>query len=93
MHQVEEIDNNIPMLTRAGVTLSKYRSQMAWRRNKVRELLARGYHQHEIATTLHISQPTASRDIYYIQKEIRRSTENYGEHLYEVYRNNLLGLD
>ncbi len=81
------------MVTRAGVTLSKYRNQMAWRRNKVKELLARGYHQHEIASTLHISQPTISRDIHYIQKEIRKSTGNYGERLFEVYRNNLLGLD
>ena len=78
---------------RAGVTLSKYRNRMVWRRNKVRELLARGYHQDEIANTLHISQPPISRDIHYIQKEIRKSTENYGKHLFEVYRNNLQGLD
>ncbi len=42
---------------------------------------------------MHISQPTISRDIHYIQKEIRKNTENYGEHLFEVYRNNLQGLD
>ncbi len=92
VHQVEN-DNNIPILTRAGVTLSKYRNQMAWRRNKVRELLARGYHQDEIANTLHISQPTISRDIHYIQMEMRKSAENYDKHRFEVYRNNLLGLD
>jgi predicted transcriptional regulator len=92
-HQVEEVDNNIPAVTRAGVTLSKYRNQIAWRRNKVKELLARGYHQHEIASTLHISQPTISRDIHYIQTEMRKSAENYGRHRFEVYRNNLLGLD
>ena len=73
--------------------LSKYRNQMAWRRNKVKELLARGYHQHEIANTLHISQPTISRDIHYIQLETRKSAENYDKHRFEVYRNNLLGLD
>ena len=78
---------------RAGVTLSKYRNRMVWRRNKVRELLARGYHQDEIAHTLHIGQPTISRDIHYIRKEIRKNSENYGEHLFEVYRNNLQGLD
>jgi predicted transcriptional regulator len=78
---------------RSDVTLSKYRNQMAWRRNKVKELLTRGYAQHEIANTLHISQPTISRDIHYIQKEIRKSSENYGEHLFEVYRSTLLGLD
>ena len=91
--QFEEADNIPENITRAGFTLNKYQNQMAWRRNKVTELLARGYGQHEIANTLHISQPTISRDIHYIQKEIHKSTENYGEHLFEVYRNNLLGLD
>jgi predicted transcriptional regulator len=93
VHQVEEVDNNNPIVSRAGITLSKYRNQMAWRRNKVKELLARGYHQYDIANTLQISQPTISRDIHYIQKEIRKNTENYGEHLFEVYRNNLQGID
>ena len=90
--QLEEYSDNRDN-ARAGVTLSKYRNQMAWRRNKVRELLARGYHQDEIANTLHISQPTISRDIHYIQREIRKNTENFGEHLFQVYRNNLQGLD
>jgi predicted transcriptional regulator len=93
LHQVEEIDNNTPIVVRAGVTLSKYRNQMAWRRNKVKEPLALGYHLYEIANILHISQPTISRDIHYIQKEMRKSAENYNKHKFEVYRNNLLGLD
>jgi predicted transcriptional regulator len=93
IHQVDEVDNNVPIVTRAGVTLSKYRNQMAWRRNKVRELLARGYQQYDIANTLHISQPTISRDIHYIHSEMRKSAENYDKHRFEVYRNNLLGLD
>lgn len=79
--------------SRSGLTLNKYRNQLAWRRNKVKELLVRGYAQYEIANLLHISQPTISRDIHYIQKEIRKSTENYGEHLFEIYRNTMLGLD
>jgi predicted transcriptional regulator len=93
IHEVEEVDNNVPTVSRAGVTLSKYRSQMAWRRNKVKELLARGYHQYDIASTLHISQPTISRDIHYIQSEMRKNAENYDKHRFEVYRNSLLGLD
>jgi predicted transcriptional regulator len=88
-----EYDDSSPENTRAGVTLSKYRNQRAWRRNRVRELLARGYHQDEIANTLHISQPTISRDIHYIQKEMCKTAENYDEHRFEVYRSNLLGLD
>ena len=84
----EDNQNN----SRSGVTLNKYRNQIAWRRNKVKELLTRGYTQYEIASLLHISQPTISRDIHYIQKEIRKSAENYGEHLFEIYRNTMLGL-
>jgi predicted transcriptional regulator len=91
--QFEEVDNIPENTTRAGVALSKYRNQMAWRRNKVKELLARGYRQPDIANTLRISQPTISRDIHYIQKEMRKNAENYDKHRFEVYRNNLLGLD
>ena len=79
--------------SRTGKTLNKYRKQMAWRRNKVRELLTRGYAQYEIANTLHISQPTISRDVHYIQKEIEKNKRNYGERLFEVYHNSLQGLD
>ncbi len=93
IREVEEADNNVPIIRRAGVTLSKYRNQVAWRRNKVKELLARGYRQYDIANTLHISQPTVSRDIHYIQIEMRKSAGNYDKHRFEVYRNNLLGLD
>jgi DNA-binding NarL/FixJ family response regulator len=57
---------------RSGVILREYKRQMAWRRSKVKELLARGYSQHDIGNTLHISQPTISRDIHYVQKEIRK---------------------
>jgi translation elongation factor EF-4 len=42
---------------------------------------------------LHISQPTILRDIHYVQKEICKSAENHDKHRFEVYRNNLLGLD
>jgi predicted transcriptional regulator len=71
----------------------KSKNPREYHRNKVKELLTRGYAQYEIATLLHISQPTISRDIHYIQKEIRKSAENYSEHLFEIYRNTLLGLD
>jgi predicted transcriptional regulator len=93
LHHVEGVNNNVPVVTRAGVKLSKYRNQMAWRRNKVKELLARGYRQYDIASTLHISQPTISRDIHYIKKEMQKNAENHDKHQFEVYRNALLGLD
>ena len=49
--------------------------------------------QYEIANTLHINQPTISRNIHSIQKEIHKSKENYGERLFKIYQNSLLGLD
>ena len=45
---------------------------MAWRRNKVREMLTRGYSQYEIANRLRINQPMILRDMYYIQKTTTR---------------------
>ena len=89
----EDKDTSAASISRTGKTLNKYRKQMAWRRNKVRELLTRGYGQYEIANTLHISQPTISRDIHYIQKEIEKNKRNYGDRLFEVYHNSLQGFD
>lgn len=54
---------------RIEITHKKYRKQIDWRRNKVRELLIRGYSQYEISNTLHLSQPTISRDIDFIRKQ------------------------
>ena len=54
---------------RAEITYKKYRKQIDWRRNKVRELRIRGYSQYEISNTLHLSQPTVSRDIGFIRKQ------------------------
>jgi predicted transcriptional regulator len=54
---------------RANITAKKYRKQIDWRRNKVRELLIRGYSQYEISNILHISQPTISRDINFVRNQ------------------------
>ena len=62
---MEEVTKN----PRAEITHKKYRKQIDWRRNKVRELLIRGYSQYEISNTLHLSQPTISRDIDFIRKQ------------------------
>jgi predicted transcriptional regulator len=87
------LDENNQHNPRAGIKLNRYRNQISWRRNKVKDLLTRGYAQYEIANTLHISQPTISKDIHHIQREIQKNSDNYGEHLFEIYRNTLLGLD
>jgi predicted transcriptional regulator len=86
-------ENDVFIEKRAGMTMTKYRNQMAWRRNKVRELLARGYAQYEISNTLHISQPTISRDIHYLKKERFKTERDYGERLFSTYDSNLLGYE
>jgi predicted transcriptional regulator len=78
---------------RAEITHKKYRKQIDWRRNKVRELLIRGYNQYEISNTLRISQPTVSRDIHYIQAQIQKSNKHYGNELFQAYHNTLAGLN
>jgi predicted transcriptional regulator len=78
---------------RAHLTAKKYRKQIEWRRNKVRELLIRGHNQYEISNTLRISQPTVSREINYIQAQIQKRNKHYGNELFQVYHNTLAGLN
>ena len=51
--------------------MNKYKKQMDWRRNKVRDLFFRGYSQYEISNTLHISQSTISRDINFMKNKTK----------------------
>ena len=69
----------------AGTTLKKYKRQMDWRRNKVRDLFSRGYSQFEISNMLHISQSTISRDINYMQNKITKKGVDPDDLLYEEY--------
>ena len=62
--QDKEIENPIDINK-----LKNNKKQIEWRRNKVRQLLLRGHSQSEISRTLHISQPTISRDIDYIKSK------------------------
>jgi predicted transcriptional regulator len=55
---------------RAEITHKKYQKQIDWRRNKVRELLIRGYSQYEMSNTLHMSQPAISRDIDLLENRL-----------------------
>jgi predicted transcriptional regulator len=83
--------NNSP---RANVTAKKYQKQIDWRRNKVRELLIRGYSQYEISNTLHISQPTISRDIDFIRNTSSSAakTKVLGHLYYYELQNGLDGI-
>jgi predicted transcriptional regulator len=40
-----------------------------WRRNKVQQLLVRGYSQWDVAEELQIDQSTVSRDIQYLRQQ------------------------
>jgi predicted transcriptional regulator len=64
---LEDFPTTTQMNPRAEITHKKYQKQIDWRRNKVRELLIRGYSQYEISNSLHLSQPTISRDIDFIR--------------------------
>jgi predicted transcriptional regulator len=77
---------------RANITHRKYQKQIEWRRNKVRELLIRGYSQYEISSILHISQPTISRDINNIYEQKNKRQKRYGSELFLELQNSLAGL-
>lgn len=77
---------------RADISAKKYRQQIEWRRNKVKEMLIRGYSQYEISSTLRISQPTISRDINHIYQEKKKRQKKHGNELFLELRNTLAGL-
>ena len=58
----------------------------------MRELLIRGYSQYEISNTLHISQPTISRDIGFIRKQ-NTSAEKRKNLAYRYYYEQQNALD
>ena len=76
-----------------GNNLKNSKKQIEWRRNKVRQLLLRGNTQPEISRTLHISQPTISRDIDYIRSKYITNSKNTVKRLSEEYINISLGID
>jgi predicted transcriptional regulator len=82
-----QIDN-----PRADTSHKKYQKQIEWRRNKVKELLIRGYSQYEISNSLHISQPTISRDINSIYQDKKKRQQKYGDELFLDVQNTLAGL-
>jgi predicted transcriptional regulator len=86
--QDKEIEN-----LKDGNNLKNNKKQIEWRRNKVSQLLLRGNSQSEISRTLHISQPTISRDIDYIKSRYITNSKNTYRRLSEEYINISLGID
>jgi predicted transcriptional regulator len=57
-----------------------------WGRNKVQQLLVRGYSQWDIADELQIDQSTVSRDIQCLRQQAQ---ENLKSHIQESYPRNI----
>lgn len=53
------------------------KDNVQWRRNKVQELLVKGYNHYEIASTLQISRPTITRDIQYLSLCAKQNIKKY----------------
>src|SRR5205823_14649960 len=74
-------------------TKMSQKDKIEWRRNKVQELLVKGYNHYEIASTLQISRPTITRDIQYLSLCAKQNIRKYiDERLPEEYEKCLVGL-
>jgi predicted transcriptional regulator len=86
------LPRNVEINSRARISKQKYLKQIEWRRNKVRDLLIRGYSQTEISDILHISQPTISRDINRIYQDRKKRQQRFGNEFFLNLQNTLAGL-
>jgi hypothetical protein len=56
--------------------MSQKKDKIQWCRNKVQELLVKGYNHYEIASTLQISRPTITRDIQYLSECAKQTSKD-----------------
>jgi predicted transcriptional regulator len=79
---------------RSGNSEVQYNKQIQWRRNKVRELLVKGYSEYNIASELKVSQSTVSRDIVYLRQQDRENLQKHiQERLPQEYENCMTGIN
>jgi hypothetical protein len=65
-----------------------------WRRNKVQQLLVRGYSQWDVAEELQIDQSTVSRDIQYLRQQAQENLQKHiQQKLPEEYQRCLIGMN
>jgi predicted transcriptional regulator len=65
-----------------------------WRRNKVQQLLVRGYSQWDVAEELQIDQSTLSRDIHYLRHQAQANLHKHiQQKLPEEYQRCLTGMN
>lgn len=79
----QDLQKSFSKNPRFNLTAKKYKKQVSWRRQKVKELLFKGYTQQEIISKLHMSQSTISRDISYIHDHQESEIQDYGKLLFE----------
>jgi predicted transcriptional regulator len=64
-----------------------------WRRNKVLELSSQGFTQSDIATVLHVTQPTVNKDLAHIRREAQESLHKHiHETVPEEYQKCMVGM-
>jgi hypothetical protein len=65
-----------------------------WRRNKVQQLLVRGYSQWDVAEELQIDQSTVSRDVQYLRQNAQENLQKHiQQKLPEEYQRCLTGMN
>jgi hypothetical protein len=65
-----------------------------WRRNKVQQLLVRGYSQWDVAEELQIDQSTVSRDVQYLRQNAQANLQKHiQQKLPEEYQRCLTGMN
>jgi predicted transcriptional regulator len=65
-----------------------------WRRNKVQQLLVRGYSQRDVAEELQIDQSTVSRDVQYLRQQAQANLQKHiQQKLPEEYQRCLTGMN
>ncbi|MGD9673458.1 MAG: hypothetical protein AB7U98_08265 [Candidatus Nitrosocosmicus sp.] len=74
-----------PINLRANLSKQKYQKQIDWRRDKVKELLFKGYNQQEIVSILHVSQSTISRDIAILHVHQEKEINDYGKLIFGIH--------
>jgi predicted transcriptional regulator len=73
---------------------NKKGKMMDWRRNKVQQLLVRGYSQWDVAEELQIDQSTLSRDIHYLRHQAQANLHKHiQQKLPEEYQRCLTGMN
>jgi hypothetical protein len=72
---------------------NKQKDKIEWRRDKVEQLLVKGYNHYEISGILKIPRQTITRDVQYFKQKAKEDVRKYlDQRLPEEYEKCLVGL-